>query len=157
MNLTAFRNVSGSPSDPVVTWPYEGLVEVLERGLLPDWLPLIREIRRLPWGETARRVEEYVSTTEDSRLRALFLAIVHEAREQCEAREREDVAKRVRDAIELSGLSQAAFAKAMGTSASRLSTYLCGSVIPSGALLVRMERLAPLLAEQTRTLSAVRS
>lgn len=157
MSLTEFRNVTGSLSDPVVTWPYEGLVEVLERGLLPDWSPVIREIRRLPWGETARQVEEYLSSAKDSRLKALFLAIVHEARQQCEADEREAVAQRLRDAIELSGLSQAAFAKAMGTSASRLSTYLSGSVIPSGALLVRMERLAPLLAEQTRTLSAVRS
>ena len=39
-------------------------------------------------------------------------------------------------------MTRGAFAEAIGTSASRLSTYLSGKVAPSSTLLVRMERVA---------------
>lgn len=51
------------------------------------------------------------------------------------------VARRIRDAIALSGLSQKEFANLMGTSASRLSTYASGKVCPSAAFLVRAEQV----------------
>lgn len=41
-----------------------------------------------------------------------------------------------------SGLSRAEFASRVGTSASRLSTYVSGRVTPSAALLLRMRRVA---------------
>ncbi|MGH3800441.1 MAG: helix-turn-helix domain-containing protein, partial [Pseudonocardiaceae bacterium] len=41
-----------------------------------------------------------------------------------------------------SGMARAEFASAIGTSVSRLSTYLSGKVTPSAALLVRMRRVA---------------
>ncbi|MGH3924566.1 MAG: helix-turn-helix domain-containing protein, partial [Pseudonocardiaceae bacterium] len=41
-----------------------------------------------------------------------------------------------------SGLARAQFAAAIGTSVSRLSTYLSGKIIPSAGLLVRMRRVA---------------
>ena len=46
----------------------------------------------------------------------------------------------MRAAVERSGLTNADFASLIGTSASRLSTYLSGKVTPSAALLVRIER-----------------
>jgi transcriptional regulator with XRE-family HTH domain len=46
----------------------------------------------------------------------------------------------VRHAIESSGLTAADFAASIGTSASRLSTYANGKVIPSAAMLLRIER-----------------
>lgn len=48
----------------------------------------------------------------------------------------------LRDALATSHLSQAAFARALGTSASRFSTYLAGTTRPSAHLLVRAQRLA---------------
>ena len=51
-------------------------------------------------------------------------------------------AARVRAAVDRSGLTNAQFAELVGTSASRLSTYLSGKVTPSAALLLRMERAA---------------
>lgn len=48
----------------------------------------------------------------------------------------------MRDALERSGLTRAAFAALVGTSASRLSTYLNAKVTPSAAMLVRIERTA---------------
>jgi transcriptional regulator with XRE-family HTH domain len=44
--------------------------------------------------------------------------------------------------VKRSGLSRAAFASRIGTSASRLSTYSSGKVIPSATLLLRIRRLA---------------
>ena len=51
------------------------------------------------------------------------------------------MAEEVRQLIARSGLSQAAFAERIGTSASRLSTYASGKVIPSATLVVRMRRV----------------
>ncbi len=46
----------------------------------------------------------------------------------------------MRAAVERSGLTNAQFAELIGTSASRLSTYLSGQVTPSAAMLVRIEQ-----------------
>lgn len=43
--------------------------------------------------------------------------------------------------VERSALSRADFARAVGTSRSRLSTYCTGSVTPSTALLLRMSQV----------------
>lgn len=55
--------------------------------------------------------------------------------------ERAEVAAALRDGLRRSGLTQAAFARHLGTSATRLSTYLSGTTIPSAALYVRALRL----------------
>lgn len=52
----------------------------------------------------------------------------------------------LRDALATSGMSQAAFARALGTSAPRLSTYLAGTTQPSGRFFMRAQRLANSLA-----------
>lgn len=67
-----------------------------------------------------------------------------EQSEKAEARLPEDareVMRRIRAAVAVSGLTQAAFAKAVGTSSSRLSTYIRGRICPSAHFLVRAERL----------------
>jgi hypothetical protein len=58
--------------------------------------------------------------------------------------------------VAISGLSQAAFARAVGTSAPRMSTYLSGSTRPSAWFCVRARRLANALAEasERRLMSA---
>ncbi len=55
--------------------------------------------------------------------------------------DRATVAERLRAAVEDSGLSQAGFARALGTSASRLSTYLRGGTVPSAAWYLRALRV----------------
>ena len=56
--------------------------------------------------------------------------------------ERQDVAAEVRNLVDRSGLSRQDFADRIGTSRSRLSTYMSGKVVPSAALMVRMRRVA---------------
>lgn len=141
MNLT-FRNVDARPDDAVDTWPYEALVTAIDRGLVPDWRPIFAEIRRWPWGATARRIERYLAYREPDGVSTLFRLAVDRARADAERDEGREVARRVREAVSRSGLTADAFARLVGTSPSRLSTYANGHVVPAATLLVRIEATA---------------
>ena len=140
MSSVAFRNVVATPSDPVDTWPFEALVETLERGLVPDWQPVLADIRRHPWGRVARRVGRWAAMLEGDPAARLFTLAIERARQRREADERDEVAHEIRDAIAGSGMTAAEFAASVGTSASRLSTYATGRVVPSATMLVRIRR-----------------
>ena len=142
MSGLRFRNVDADPADDVGTWPYEALVTAIDRGLVCDWRPVLSEIRRSPWGPVARRVERYIGYRDSDGVSALFALALERAREEVESADRAEVVARVRAAVERSGVTKAEFAALVGTSASRLSTYLSGKVTPSAALLMRMERTA---------------
>jgi hypothetical protein len=144
MSDVLFRNVTGSPDDPVDTWPYEGMVSVIERGNILDWQPLIKHLNSDPWGPVSRKLERYLSYAEEEDVVGFFRLMMRKSREEAETSERLEVIKRVREAKAKSGLTSTAFALRIGTSASRFSTYLNGSVIPSATMLVRMERVARL-------------
>lgn len=137
-----FRNVDASPTDDVRTWPYEALVTVIDRGLVEDWQPVFAELRRSPWGKVARRVEHYLSYREPDGASTLFALAIQRARADAERADRAEVASRIRRAVSRSGLTSSEFARRVGTSASRLSTYCSGKVTPSAAMLVRIERTA---------------
>ena len=134
-----FRNVDADPSDEVRTWPYEALVTAIDRGLVPDWQPMFVEIRRSPWGPVARRIERYLEYRDPDGVGVLFRLAIERARENADQAARSEVARRIRNAVARSGLTKAEFATRVGTSASRLSTYLSGKVSPSAAMLVRIE------------------
>ena len=137
-----FRNVDAEPGDDVATWPYEALVAAIDRGVVPDWRPIFTAIRQAPWGQTARRVERYLEYREPDGVCTLFRLAVERARHDAERDERAEVSRRIRAAVERSGLTAAAFARLVGASPSRLSTYLNGRVVPSAAMLVRIENAA---------------
>lgn len=61
--------------------------------------------------------------------------------EQPPDRDSAEVIALLREAVRASGLSQAGFARALGTSAPRLSTYLTGDTRPFAQFLVRAQRL----------------
>ena len=141
--MLAFRNVDADPADPVESWPYEALVTALERGLIHDWHRISQAIKRDPWGAVARDVEAYLGYADPAAgVSALMREVIAHARRATESAERDQVAAEVRTLIEESGLTRAGFAAAIGSSASRLSTYVNGQVTPSAALLVRMRRVA---------------
>ncbi len=56
-------------------------------------------------------------------------------------RDTREVIDLLREAMTSSGLSQTAFARALGTSAPRLSTYLNGTTRPSAQFLIRARRI----------------
>ena len=145
-----FRNITASPDDPVDTWPFEGILAAVERGTLPDWRRLAAAIRADPWGPVAQQVLEAIRLSRPYGTAELLEGVVERARKLAADSEREDVASEVRNLVGRSGLSKRDFAKRIGTSRSRLSTYMSGKVVPSAALMVRMRRVA-LQASQTAT------
>ena len=142
MSRLAFRNLEISPDSPVSEWPFEAVRTALERGSLQDWRRLAAEIKRDPWGPTARAVEQILAHTRPYGVAPLMETVIERAREEAERAEREEVAREVVETIEHSGLSRSEFASRIGTSPSRLSTYASGKVTPSAALMVRMRRVA---------------
>ena len=145
-----FRNVDASPDDPVETWPFEGILAAVERGTLPDWDRLATAIRADPWGPVAQQVLEAVRLSRPYGTTELLEAVVARARRLAMDSERDTVASEVRDLVGRSGLSKQDFADRIGTSRSRLSTYMSGKVVPSATLMVRMRRVT-LNEEELRT------
>lgn len=82
---------------------------------------------------------------------ALFRRRVARARDERAAAEREEVASLVREYAERSGLPREEFARRLGTSRTRLSTYCSGRVTPSAALLLRMSRVAAMSQDAIRS------
>jgi DNA-binding transcriptional regulator YiaG len=145
-----FRNITASPDDPVDTWPFEGILAAVERGTLPDWRRLAAVIRADPWGPVAQQVLDAVRLSRPYGTAELLEGVIGRARKLAADSEREDVASEVRELVGGSGLSKQDFAERIGTSRSRLSTYMSGKVVPSAALMVRMRRVA-LHAAETAT------
>jgi DNA-binding transcriptional regulator YiaG len=144
-----FRNIDASPDDPVETWPFEGILAAVERGALPDWRRLAAAIRADPWGPVAHQVLEAVHLSHPYGTTELLEGVVARARQLAADSERADVASEVRGLVARSGLSKHDFAERIGTSRSRLSTYMSGKVVPSATLMVRMRRVAFHASEMT--------
>lgn len=137
-----FRNVTASPDDPVETWPFEGILAAVERGTLPDWRRLAEVIRDDPWGPVARQVIEAIGLSRPYGTAELLEGVIDRARKLASDSERAEVAAEISRLVSDSGLSQHDFADRIGTSRSRLSTYMSGKVVPSAALMVRMRHVA---------------
>lgn len=137
-----FRNLTASPDDPVETWPFEGILAAVERGSLPDWRRLANAIQADPWGPVARQVLEAIHLSRPYGTAELLEAVIGRARQMAADSERRAVASEVKSLVSGSGLSRQEFADRIGTSRSRLSTYMSGKVVPSAALMVRMRRVA---------------
>ena len=125
MALT-FRNLVASPQDPVDTWPSEAVATALERGDLGDLSRLASAVATDPWGRTARQIEEALGHTRPYGVAELMEAAIRRARHRAEAAERAEVARELSELMSRSGLTRADFARRLGTSRSRLSTYLTG-------------------------------
>lgn len=137
-----FRNVDASPDDPVDTWPFEGILAAVERGTLPDWRRLAAAIVAEPWGQVAHEVGEAIRLSRPYGTSTLLESVIKNARRAAAEAERLQVATEIHSLVERSGLSSQDFARHIGTSPSRLSTYMSGKVTPSAALMIRMRRAA---------------
>jgi len=150
-----FRNLEVSPDQPVCEWPGEAVLAAIERGSLSDWRRVVREMRREPWGGTARRVEQALQVSQAYGIAPALERALGRARGSARDSERQRVAANVRRLVADSGLSQAEFAQRIGTSASRLSTYMQGRVVPSAALLIRMQDLVARLRSGSKVDNAL--
>lgn len=137
-----FRNVDASPDDPIETWPVEAIQIAIERGGLGDWRKLVAAVRRDPWGPVARAIEHVLGYARPYGTARLLERALTRERATTRAAEVEEIARRLGRSLDQSGLTRAAFASQLGTSTSRLSTYLSGKVTPAATLLVRAEAVA---------------
>ena len=97
-------------------------------------------MKRDPWGDVAADVQAYLSYEQPYGVGPLMASVIAAARARALDEDKAAVAARIRELVTSSGLTRTPFADAVGTSGSRLSTYCTGSVTPSAALLLRMER-----------------
>lgn len=133
-----FRNLDVDPEDPVEQWGPEGILTAIDRGGLADWRRITSALRSDPYGPVSADVEQVLDLAEDrGAARVIALAL-----ERARMTEAQRVGWRIKEYVWRSGLSQAEFARRIGTSPSRMSTYVAGTVTPSAVLLERMRRLA---------------
>src|SRR5262249_4949643 len=83
--------------------------------------------------------EQAVTLADDTGVAATLRRTLAHSRQDAEAAARAEVRRRLQALVDQSGLTAAQFAQRLGTSASRMSTYLTGKVVPSAVILVRSE------------------
>lgn len=138
MTTLQFRNLSLTPDASVEDWGFEGLLAAIDRGGFRDWQRIAFVIEDRPWGPVARILErEVFDAAESSGVVGALRTVIALARAEASVREQQVVAAELRDLFDASGLTRAQFADELGTSQSRLSTYLSGKVTPLATLVVR--------------------
>lgn len=124
------------------------LLDLADHGNARRWRAALLPLIESPWGPYGEHV---VQLCRDADL-PLAAEVLQECRKvyqrRQEQREREAIAREIRRLVAISGLTQRQFASQIGTSPSRLSTYVNGRVVPSAALLLRIRRVAQ--AQQQR-------
>jgi DNA-binding transcriptional regulator YiaG len=143
-----FRNLDFDSRAPLDEWPAEAIETVIDRGSLSDWRPLLGEIRRNPWGTAARTAENITSWGEHYGVDALVSAAIRDAREEVTMQGRAEYAARIRSWRLQAGMTLRQFARAAGTSASRLSDYEHAKVAPTTDVLGRLSHVATLSAHE---------
>jgi DNA-binding transcriptional regulator YiaG len=118
------------------------LMDLVHHGNARRWRAALLPLIESPWGPYG---EHIVALTKEAQL-DVITEILQECRKvyrhRQEQRERDAIAREIRRLVAISGLTQRQFAAQIGTSPSRLSTYVNGRVIPSAAMLLRIRRVA---------------
>ncbi len=137
-----FRNLDLDTALPMDEWPAEAIETVIDRGSLSDWRRLAETIRGNPWGPAARATETVVGWGEHYGVDALMSNVIRHAREEITRRGRAEYAAQIRSWRARSGMTLRQFARAAGTSASRLSDYENAKVAPTTDVLGRLNHVA---------------
>jgi DNA-binding transcriptional regulator YiaG len=137
-----FRNLNMDSLAPVEEWPAEAIEIAIDRGSLSDWARIAEVIRRDPWGPVARTVEAVVGWKEHYGVDALMEGVLAKAREDLTLRGRAAYAAQIRAWRAGTGMTLREFARAAGTSASRLSDYENAKVAPTTDVLGRLSHVA---------------
>ena len=125
-----------TPEDVISTWDHGGI---------RAWRGQVAIIASNPWAPYGNELMELaLAAGRPAPVHAIDEA-VKVYRSRFERRERELVAREIRQLVAMSGLSQREFAAMAGTSASRLSTYVNGLVTPSATMMVRIRRVSELV------------
>ncbi len=130
---------------PLITTPEE--IAECDGSGINGWRGQVAHVAANPWNPYVADVTALAVAAD----RPVFAAVLSKARkiyvERFERRERELVGKEIRRLVAVSGLTQRDFARRMGTSASRVSTYVNGLVTPSASMMIRIQRVSRLAEE----------
>jgi DNA-binding transcriptional regulator YiaG len=136
-----------SKPGPILRTPDEVLM-AWDHGGIRAWRGQVAIIASNPWGPYGNELKELaLAANRPAPVHAIDEA-VRVFRTRFERRERELVAREIRQLVAMSGLSQREFAAMAGTSASRLSTYVNGLVTPSATMMVRIRRFSDLVQKR---------
>lgn len=127
---------------------HEQLARVIDTGTVAEWRAFVAPIAAQPWGPAADRLIDLARDAHEKVVARTLEEFRLVYRERQEQREKAYVAREIRRLVALSGLTQRDFAAYIGTSASRLSTYVSGKVTPSAAMLLRIRRAANALRKR---------
>ncbi|UMG93633.1 helix-turn-helix transcriptional regulator [Nocardioides sp. TF02-7] len=149
--------LAGLPAEPLPDVrpiaSVEEMHDLHEHGNAAVWRAHVAAIAAHPWGPYPKHLRELADRAGKPHFGAGAALVAELCRADAEQAERRAVAREIRKLVAESGLSQRAFASAVGTSASRLSTYVTGSVVPSAAMMLRITRTGRRFAE-ARAVSA---
>lgn len=137
-----FRNLELDATLPLDQWPAEAVETLIDRGTLSDWRKLADAIRRNPWGHVARTAETVTTWGEHYGVDALISNVIRHAREDISVRGRAEYAAIICSWRNQTGMTLREFARAAGTSASRLSDYEHAKVAPTTDVLARLSYVA---------------
>lgn len=118
-------------------------------GNVAQWRLQLSAIASGPWGPHGERLIAFADEADLPAVRMHVEQTIRYYKKRHEKAEKEAVAREIQRLVRLSGVTQRDFAKYIGTSASRLSTYANGVVTPSAAMLLRIRRTAETLSEAT--------
>lgn len=131
-----FRNLDITPDDPVELWGFEGMLAAIDRGYARDWRKLVNAVAGNP---TLREVFDEARDAAESRS---TVALLDEMLRQAERTPKQIALERLRDAFNGTRMTQGELAAELGTSRTRLNSYLTGKVTPSMDVLVAVEQIA---------------
>ncbi|PWN03192.1 hypothetical protein DJ010_08705 [Nocardioides silvaticus] len=136
------------PTNPArVPRDAQELTQVIEKRGAAEWRRVLAIIAGNPWGPEVNRLVELANEADLPAPAAAVEWCAKVYRKRFEEAERLEVAKEIRRLVAISGCSQRQFAQYIGTSPSRLSTYVNGLVTPSAAMMLRISRSASALAQ----------
>lgn len=131
-----FRNIDATPDDPVEQWGFEGMLAAIDRGYASDWRKLAEALVANP--ALAPVFDEAREAAESQATVAVIDAALAAARQSPSER----ALGRLRSAYRGTRLTQAELAARLGTSRTRVNSYLTGKVTPSMDVLVAVEQIA---------------
>lgn len=118
------------------------LLDLVHHGNARRWRAALLPLIESPWGPYGEHVVQLCSDADMPELADVLEECRTVYQQRQEEREREAIAREIRRLVAISGLTQRQFASQIGTSPSRLSTYVNGRVTPSAAMLLRIRRVA---------------
>lgn len=129
-----FRNIDATPAHLVETWGVEGILTALERGNLNHWNKVLVAAKAKPG--VRRELNQALKLCPNAAVVRWFGWQLEEASPE------QQVALRLKQLRLEARLSQREFAAMLGTSSSRLSTYLSGKVMPGADFMYRAEAVS---------------